>query len=270
MTNKIRLITLLTGIVFLLALSSCAYIEYKIYKNNQSDVIVIAHAGGKIDGKMYTNSLEAMELSYSQGARYIELDINQTKDGHYVATHDWEKWQQQTGYKGQLPPTLDEFRQYKIEGKYQPLTFKEINPWFAGHRDAVLITDKVDNPYDIVAIFTDKNRLMMELFSEKSLLEAKTVFDGAMANFGAFEKVSRSLLDKTVFVTRIPFLKENGIQVIVTGKPGSLRKKLKLKILRAFDIKIYMYLSGSDEEIEAQVIKYRDYLDGVYYNRIPL
>lgn len=41
-----------------------------------------------------------------------------------------------------------------------------------------------------------------------------------------------------------------------------IQKKLKLKILRAFDIKIYIFLSGTDKEIEVIWI-------GGYYNTIP-
>lgn len=36
---------------------------------------LIAHAGGKINGDIYTNSREALEASYQRGYKYIELDL---------------------------------------------------------------------------------------------------------------------------------------------------------------------------------------------------
>ena len=38
-------------------------------------VELIAHAGGEIDGYVYTNSLEALQQAASRGYRFIELDL---------------------------------------------------------------------------------------------------------------------------------------------------------------------------------------------------
>ena len=47
----------------------------------------IAHAGGRIEGMNYTNSLEALNNSYKNGFRLFELDIIETSDGEFVAAH---------------------------------------------------------------------------------------------------------------------------------------------------------------------------------------
>ena len=105
----------------------------------------IAHAGGEILGNTYTNSLEALNNSYKNGFRYFELDMIVTADNYIVASHDWEMWASQTNFKGKLPPTLEEFKKYKILDKFTALDYKDINIWFSDHKDAYLITDKIED-----------------------------------------------------------------------------------------------------------------------------
>ena len=125
----------------------------------------IAHAGGQIDGHNYTNALEALNLSYQKGFRKFELDLIKTVDGHYVAAHDWQKWQRMTGFDGQLPPTKEQFMQQSILGQYTPLDMALINQWFRSHPEAILVTDKINDVELMVEQFIDKDRLVMELFN---------------------------------------------------------------------------------------------------------
>ena len=53
-------------------------------------VELIAHAGGEIDGYVYTNSLEALQQAASRGYKFIELDLLLTSDSVLVAAHSWE------------------------------------------------------------------------------------------------------------------------------------------------------------------------------------
>ena len=107
----------------------------------------IAHAGGQIEGHTYTNSLEALDWNYKNGLRLFELDIIKTFDGHYVAAHDWNSWKHKTKYIGTLPATKKEFLKIKIKDKFTPLDMEAINQWFTIHSDAILVTDKVNEPY---------------------------------------------------------------------------------------------------------------------------
>jgi glycerophosphoryl diester phosphodiesterase len=125
----------------------------------------IAHAGGGIEGYIYTNSLEALNLSYKKGFRLFELDIIKTSDGTFVAAHDWKSWSRYTGYSGNLPPSKDVFLSHKIHGKFTPIDIDAINSWFTNHPSAVLVTDKVNLPLEFSKKFLYKDRLMMELFT---------------------------------------------------------------------------------------------------------
>lgn len=50
-----------------------------------------AHACGAINGKKYTNSLDALERSYSCGFRFVELDLMLTDDGVVVCSHGFDE-----------------------------------------------------------------------------------------------------------------------------------------------------------------------------------
>jgi len=111
---------------------------------------IIAHAGGAIDGNAYTNSREAIERNYAYGTRLFELDFDLTSDGHWVAAHDWPNWKMRTGYKGELPPSRDDYmatpRKYKkvswsIEGEYNAVDMDWIDNFLESHSDAFIVTD---------------------------------------------------------------------------------------------------------------------------------
>ena len=145
------------------------FITYSCCKNNDCGCNVeepaywehfIAHAGGAIDGITYTNSLEALNLSYRKGCKLFELDLVLTTDAKIVAQHD--------------PPgkTEAEFMAQPVFGKYTPLNMEAINLWFQNHPDAILITDKINDPQRIFDEFLFRNRVIMELFTWKSVDKA--------------------------------------------------------------------------------------------------
>ncbi|MDO1499284.1 hypothetical protein Q2T40_03295 [Winogradskyella maritima] len=100
------------------------------------------------------------------------MDIITTSDGHLVAAHDWNMWARFTDYTGSLPPTHEQFMQQKIYGDYTTMDMHGINAWFKSHPDAILVTDKVNDPIAFADAFIDKDRLIMELFSVMSVEKA--------------------------------------------------------------------------------------------------
>ena len=95
-----------------------------------------------------------------------------TSDNYIVASHDWDMWVNQTGYIGQIPPTLKEFKKYKILDSFTALDYKDINNWFDQHKDAFLVTDKIED-IDLIEkqLNLDKSRIMIEVFSKEVLEE---------------------------------------------------------------------------------------------------
>jgi len=124
--------------------------HYYAQLQDQTCCTIIAHAGGAIDGNAYTNSREAVERNYAYGTRLFELDFDQTRDGHWVATHDWPNWKAQTGYVGDLPPSRSDYmsspRKYKkvswsIEGEYNAIDMGWLEAFLDEHSDALIVTD---------------------------------------------------------------------------------------------------------------------------------
>jgi len=215
---------------------------------------VIAHAGGKIDDKVYTDSLEALDNSYKKGFRYFELDIQKTRDGRYVAVHDWQEWKKMTNYKktDQLP-TLKEFKSLKIYQRYTPLDMQMINQWFKNHKDAFLVTDKIDEPSLFAKNFVDKDRLLMELFSIKSVLEAKKHGIKAMPTW---DMVVRLMIRE-----RSHKLKGLGIEYVAAPYDNFIDKEYRyvFKNFSENGIKVYLF-GGYDKKIKPNWY-YGRYLD---------
>ena len=53
----------------------------------------IAHAGGAIDGLICVNSIEGVELAYSNGYKMFEVDLLITSNGKLIGSHGWSDWQ---------------------------------------------------------------------------------------------------------------------------------------------------------------------------------
>ena len=110
--------------------------------------LMIAHAGGGIDGVQYTNSIEALDASYARGFRYFEIDFSWTSDHQLVCLHDWEKrFKLNFGYKTKAVLSLQQFEEL-LEKQHlrHPCTLKTLAAWVSLHPDGFIITDvKYDN-----------------------------------------------------------------------------------------------------------------------------
>ncbi len=223
----------------------------------------IAHAGGMIDGHVYTNSLEALDQNYKNGFRLFELDILTTSDNIFVAAHDWNRWMEFTGYRGELPPALAEFKQYKILQKYTPLDINDINEWFTRHPDAVLVTDKVNAPTAFSNQFIDKNRLMMELFTLDTLQEGLALrIRSAMPTWGLLSDIKGD---------KVKSLVDMGVTDIAASRRVIKFNIPFLKKLREKDIHVYVFHVKDDGKDENYVIKYdMDYIYGLYADTLDI
>jgi len=125
--------------------------------------LMIAHAGGGIDGKKYTNSIEALNNSYAKGFRYFELDFSWTSDQQLVCLHDWDKrFKLNFGYKTKHPLSLQRFQELLVsQNKRHPCTLESLSAWVLEHPDSTIITDVKYNNIDAL-------KLMLKHFPELS------------------------------------------------------------------------------------------------------
>lgn len=112
------------------------------YKKDWTRHTLIAHAGGGIDGKSYTNSEEALRLSYVKGYRLFEIDLTVSKDGEVVARHDWQDDYGQVAFaKPGSPMTHRAFMSSNIYGKYTPMDLMSVVAFMAEFKDTYVIID---------------------------------------------------------------------------------------------------------------------------------
>jgi len=101
-----------------------------------ADAPMIYHAGGEIHGSIYTNSREAVEETLSEGNYFIEIDLNYTSDGHLVCAHNW-----MDVYPTDYQPTLEEFRNTRIQGRFTPMTAADLIQIMRENPQMHLVTD---------------------------------------------------------------------------------------------------------------------------------
>ncbi|HET6345988.1 MAG TPA: glycerophosphodiester phosphodiesterase family protein, partial [Myxococcota bacterium] len=101
---------------------------------------LIAHALGAIDGRAYTNSLEAFQISYANGRRIFEVDFQLTSDGQLVCVHDGVE--QQVGLSQPIGNvTAAEFLTHKWMGRFTLMTLAQLLELLEAHQDALIVTD---------------------------------------------------------------------------------------------------------------------------------
>jgi len=151
--------------------------------------LVIAHAGGEIDGYTYSNSKEAIIHNYKRGCRTFEIDFTITKDGVLAAKHDWEMVVQE-GLPSGYVPTRDEFLSVPIYGKYTPMTLEDICLLMEDYEDIWIVTDVKDaNAEEMkqaVEILKDSvhdygkeellDRFIVQVYNEETFDNVKTVY----------------------------------------------------------------------------------------------
>ena len=232
----------------------------------------IAHAGGAIDGILYTNCREALDLSYSKGCRLFELDLVLTTDGKIVAQHD------SPGI------TEEEFMSHLIKDKYTPLNMDAINLWFKHHPDAILVTDKINDPEKIYNEFIFENRVIMELFTWEAVDKAIELGIKPMVSENLIFGSSKKAIE--MGIPPLPTPKATDIEQILEKKqieyicmsryyamPGNekLLKRLKKRGIKNYVFHLELPLPISGQTAEEYVWNYEmDYCYGMYANNLDL
>jgi len=235
---------------------------------------VIAHAGGAIEGFNYTNSLEALNHAYDQGVRLFEMDILETSDGKLIAAHTWKDFKEMINYKGEIdesPLTEEEFINSKIHNKFTPMNMDRINEWFKNHPDAILITDKINEPLKIADPqigFHYKERCIMELFSINAIKQAIESGITPMANQQLLIPNSKYKVAKLYrnYYTYLYSLKKMNVRYLavshkmIKGNERFFKTALKQGFL------IYVFHVNLPEDINESFIynNYMDYITGMY------
>lgn len=212
---------------------------------------MIAHAGGSIDGNIYTNSLDALNASLSRGYKYIEFDLLPLFDRKpgFFAAHDYEKFK---AFVKDVPKfDRDTIKTLKILDKYSPLTDEMILDFFEKHPDMWLVIDKVYNFELLYDRFQNiKDRMIVEVKNNTQFEEAKKY------GFKHLAYTLRKAKD-------IPLVLANNYESVVVSLQFLRKHKKTLQNMRLKrGIKVMVYTLKDKED----VWEYGNFVDMIYYD----
>ena len=110
-------------------------------KKSKLNTMYIAHALGKIDETIYTNSIEAFEKNYLEGYRYFEGDLQLLEDGRIVLFHDKKNDKDYWIEKKSKKIKSWELEGFKYNNKYKVIELDEILEKLKLKKDFYLILD---------------------------------------------------------------------------------------------------------------------------------
>ena len=222
---------------------------------------LIAHGGGIIDNEIYTNSLEALELSEKKGFKYIELDLLKTNDNppRIIGAHSPYELFNKIGQRYNPEKfNYEYFKNKKLLNKYTFIFDDDILDFFIKHPDMWLITDKIDDFKLLDEKFKPiKDRMIVEVFSENKFNEAKKYnFKHIAFSVNNDYKLDIAKNNRYPMIT-VPMyfaaqrkkdfseLKQNGTKILLyTAKNSSALSKMKM--LEIYDLADMIYFEGKE------------------------
>ncbi|RDU25218.1 glycerophosphodiester phosphodiesterase family protein [Anaerosacchariphilus polymeriproducens] len=265
--NKKYLYLIVAFVVFIIA---------SLYWNSQpyyQKYHHIAHALGGIDKVEYTNSLEALNLSYNRGIRLMEVDFLYTNDGHLVCRHNWNE-EFGDGFSKKNIPDHKTFMESKINGVYTTLDIESIIRFAMEHPDVYFVTDIKSYKFDIC----EAVELIIDTAEELGFSEIDEQFIIQVYNYEDYEKISERFSFQNFIFSLYRMkdeLKNNGINDILDFcmkneiKVVTLPKKYATREicnqLKVNGIKVFVYTIDSRKTwLKLKLTG----VDGIYTNYI--
>lgn len=158
------------------------HVEDAWYQENR----IVYHAGGGIEGITYTNSREAVEENLPKG-NVLELDFFYTSDQHLVCIHSWDYI---TG--SQEPMTAEEYRNYKIYGKYTTMDASDVVELMKNNPELYVIidtkeADSVSVIRELINLAGDRtdvvDRYIIQLYDRGIKAQLMEIYPFAQDNF---------------------------------------------------------------------------------------
>lgn len=198
----------------------------------------IMHAGGGIDKKYYTNSVEALNYTLAKGKRLIELDVCFTTDGVLVCNHDWKN-------EGGKRISSDAFSSMATEGGYTALTMEAAIQMLLPYKNAYLVIDskekdiaKVYKEIKRICVAMDQkqflDRIVVQIYSKSDYAKVKKVYKFKNWNFTLYKIKPRTTKELKSIAA---FCKKNKIQTVTlrhnhwTKSKVNIFKKYKIQCL---------------------------------------
>ena len=141
-----------------------------------SEISIITHAGGGLQGMSYLNCKEAFPYYYQAGNRVFEYDIDLSSDGKYLCTHSEE------------PVSEKEHLFRKIDNRFIPISITECIELIKTYQDIKVIFDCKFYDLQPFAQFlkdhilseNDLSRIVIQVFNEENIAQVRNVWNFKM------------------------------------------------------------------------------------------
>lgn len=221
---------------------------------------LVGHAGGAIEGNIYTNSCEAVEESIKTGRNVVELDFVKLDD-NYVCFHDKEA----VGFD--LPESISGFCGYKIKSKYTSLTLDDILDLMETYPGLIIITDCKDGDIcDFLETICAKLQIINRWeWSKRFIVQVYSIAQAKeLDNHYSFFTKGLTLYASTYYVWDFPWLTKMCIMYhipILIMPYNYVINNHVLKCLKSKNIKIWVHTVN--DKVVAQQLKIKG-VDGIY------
>lgn len=228
--------------------------EIEVYERESNEVVnkiqeispvkYIAHAGGRINDLNYTNSKEAIEHSYKNGHRLIELDMCWTTDNNLALVHDWGNFAKFINSNEEKAYSSEEFKNFKIAGSLTTMTIDDLAVWLEKNEGVSIVTDIKSSNVKALEFIKNKYPNLIDRFIPQiyRLEEYNPVKDLGYKNI-IFTMYASDYTDKEV----LEFVKNNKLFALTIP---SYRAKSELpELLLKEGIFTYTHTINSEDEV---------------------
>ena len=240
--------------------------EYSFTDIWTKDNRLIAHALGGINGRRYTNSLEAFQYNYDKGYRVFEVDFTLTSDEKLVARHGWSDKtnklikQDLIIYDGESA-NYDDFMQTPLYGLYTPLDIYDVMALMEKYEDVFLIIDitkssrdLVDQKYKLIIEEANHNpqvldRIIPQVYHEWMLDDLMALYDFKSMIYTVYKIPNEEYSEAAV----IQFLEKSGINLLVVHKKRANQNFLKE--LNRNKVKTYIHTVNNLYYVEQDLLE---------------
>jgi glycerophosphoryl diester phosphodiesterase len=221
--------------------------------------LMIAHAGGGINGHNYSNSLEALEFNYTKGFRHFEMDFSWTADDELICLHDWKKrFKKVFGFKTKQSLTLKSFQQLLDNTKgLHPCTLDTFASWVLSHKDVKIITDvKYNNIKAIKKIIDRYPKLQPQLIIQFYQPEEYPI----LKHMG-FDKFIWILYQYQGSLKSVASHVES-MDLLAVSMRASQVKKRPMQNMQKKGVNLFVYTINKENNVKKLVNKY--FVSGIY------
>lgn len=182
----------------------------------------IAHAGGRINELPITNSKEALNNSYRNGYRLIEIDMNWTTDNNLALVHDWGNFAKFIGSNETKMYSSEEFKSFKISNNLTPMTIDDLASWLDENQGVYIVTDIKSRNTDALNLIKTRypqliNRFIPQIYhfneynAVRNMGYENIIFTMYMSNYTDEEIVSFCRNHKLFAITMPEYTAKRGL-----------------------------------------------------------